>query len=116
MRIWRGICMVKTFVRAKHWLFRESAALDAQLSAAVSLWMYSMDENHFFSFFYIMILSIYRANKTCHAISFVFWNEQLDSPSPKATNASMFSGPYSFLFFKGKHENLLVIVDAQALY
>ena len=43
--------MVKTFVRAKHWLFRESAALDAQLSAAVSLWMYSMDENHFFSFF-----------------------------------------------------------------
>lgn len=42
--------MVKTFARAKHWLFRESAALDAQLSAAVSLWMYCMDENHFFLF------------------------------------------------------------------
>ena len=46
--------MVKTFARAKHWLFRESAALDAQLSAAVSLWMYCIDENHFFfPFFFI---------------------------------------------------------------
>ena len=108
--------MVKTFARAKHWLFRESAALDAQLSAAVGLWMYCMDENHFFSFFYIMILSIYRANKTCHAISFVFLKEHLDSTSPKAINASMFSGPYSFLFFKGKHENLLVLVEARALH
>ena len=97
--------MVKTFARAKHWLFRESAALDAQLSAAVSLWMYCMDENHFFLFFYnnfIMILSIYRANKTCHPFSFVFWNEQLDSPPPKATNASIFSGPYSFIILQRK--------------